>query len=88
MMKKERTLRCYAGIDEANVIPEEESFYYMKSALIFHYIGRYPEDEEIITEICGMVGKLLGAKAPLGAGGTGMISGWIDKIVEIEANGE
>lgn len=35
-----------------------------------------------------MVGKLLGAKAPLGAGGTGMISGWIDKIVEIEANGE
>ena len=65
---------------------ERQSLYFMKSALIGHYKRKYPENEAFITEICEMVGRLLGAQEPQGAGGVGMIQGWEESIREIEAN--
>lgn len=73
-----------------DVVPAEQSFYYMKSALLCHYKQKYPEQEAVVTEICEMVGKLLGVQEPDDAyacgGGVGMIRGWEESILQIEEN--
>lgn len=70
--------------DNENTMPEWMSFYFMKCALILHYKQKYPEHETLITEICELVGKLLGAHEPTGGGGVGMLRGWVEYIDEIE----
>lgn len=79
-----------SGEEKVDVVPEEQSFYYMKCALLWHYKQKYPEKEAVVTDICEMVGRLLGAQEPDDAyacgGGVGMIRGWEESILEIEAN--
>lgn len=78
------------GEETLDVMPEALSFYYMKCALLRHYKQKYPEQKAVITEICEMVGSLLGAQelndAYACGGGVGMIRGWDESILEIEAN--
>ena len=80
--KVQRRIEAAAAAD-----PDEDtaqSYYYMVSALIFHYTSKYRESKEIITEICEMVGKLLKAEEPCGGGGAGMIRGWVEEILANE----
>ena len=61
-----------------------ESLYYMKAALLLHYGKKYPKQKAAITEVCEMIGRLLGAQEPQGGGGAGMIYGWQERIGEME----
>ena len=73
-----------------NTVPDWLSYYFMKCALILYYRNKYPEHEALITEICELVSKLLGAHEPVGSyacgGGVGLLRGWVDYINEIESH--
>ena len=68
----------------SEVMPVAESLYYMKAALLLHYGKKYPKQKAAITEVCEMIGRLLGAQEPQGGGGAGMIYGWQERIGEEE----
>lgn len=68
-----------------DVLSQKEDFYFMLSAVRYHYQQKYPEQIDVVHEICDTVGKLLKAEPYQGGGVIGVMKGWKDQIEEIES---